>query len=57
MRVAAVDMGATSVDMADMAEGSGSGNSQPTAAVKAAMTVLTFAILSAALAIVVRFAM
>jgi hypothetical protein len=55
--MAGMDMGGTSVDTADMAEGSGSGNSQPTAAVKAAMTVLTFAILSAALAIVVRFAM
>ena len=40
-----------------MSAGSGSGQHQPSAGVKAAMTVLTFAILGVALVIVVRFAM
>ena len=41
----------------EMSAGSGSGQHQPSAGVKAAMTVLTFAILGVALVIVVRFAM
>lgn len=41
----------------DMSAGSGSGNDQPGTGVKAAMTVLTFVILGAALVIVVDFAM
>jgi Domain of unknown function (DUF4396) len=40
----------------DMSAGSGSGDHRPSTGVKAAMTVLTFAILAAALVIVVRFA-
>ena len=41
----------------EMSAGSGSGQHQPGAGVKAAMTVLTFAILGAALVVVVHFAM
>ena len=41
----------------EMSAGSGSGQHPPSAGVKAAMTVLTFAILGVALVIVVRFAM
>jgi len=40
-----------------MSAGSGSGQHQPGAGVKAGMTVLTFAVLGAALVIVMRFAM
>jgi hypothetical protein len=40
----------------EMSEGSGPGRGQPSAGVKAAMTVLTFAILATALVIVVQFA-
>jgi hypothetical protein len=36
---------------------SGSGQNQPSTGVKAAMTVLTFAILGAALVVVMQFAM
>jgi len=43
--------------MSEMSTGSGSGQRQPGAAVKAAMTVVTFAFLGAALVIVTQFAM
>jgi hypothetical protein len=45
-------MGAMSADMS-----AGSSQHQPSAGVKAAMTLLTFAVLGAALVIVMRFAM
>ena len=48
---------AHSMDAMSHEMSAGSGQHQPGAGVKAAMTVLTFAILAAALVIVVRFAM
>ena len=53
----AVGEGTMGAMAGEMSEGSDPGHGQPSAGVKAAMTVLTFAILGAALVIVVQFAM
>jgi hypothetical protein len=57
VRAEAADEHSMGAMSSDMSTGSGTGQGQPGPAAKAAMTVLTFAILAAALVIVMQFVM